>query len=135
LVHEHGLNLTAGTMAAAGKYIARSDEVGRYKDWHEFHKPGFFTSETDIVGLVRAATGTVGCRHPITYFVEAADDIVYCSADIEDGIKRGVLRWNDVEDKLLTYAENSMLISDVIKQAKRHASPLQDKGRAYQDAL
>src|ERR1700685_3189873 len=99
LVHDYGLNFTAGTQAAAGKYIAGSDEING-KSGHEFSKPGFFASEAEIFRLAREATGTVGCRHPITYIVEAADDIVYCSVDLEDGIRRGALIWNEVESKL-----------------------------------
>ncbi len=134
LVHPYGLNLTAGTMAAAGKYIAPSNMVETDKR-HEFSKPGFFESEAYIVHLVREATGTIGTRHPITYLVEAADDIVYCSVDIEDGIRRRVLLWEEVEETLLKQAEGSELVIDVLNRAKKHASPLKGEGKAYFDAL
>lgn len=134
LVHGDGLNFTAGTMSAGGKYLATSDNVGK-NGWHEFSKPGHFISEAHIVDLVRSATGTEGCRHPITYFVEAADDIVYCSVDLEDGIRRGVLSWDDVEAKLLKEADESPLVKRVISAAKKHAEPLKSEGKAYHSAL
>jgi dGTPase len=84
LADSYGLNFTAGTLSAACKYIAPSDQVDKTK--HERSKPGFFASEDDIVRKVRELTGTADCRHPIAYLVEAADDIVYCSVDLEDGI-------------------------------------------------
>lgn len=134
LVHGHGLNLTAGTMAAGGKYIAASNQVEK-NGRHEFSKPGFFTSEADIVKRVRSATGTLGCRHPITYFVEAADDIVYCSVDLEDGMRRGALIWDSVESKLRANGDGSPLVEKVLQAAKLHAAPLVREGKAYFDAL
>lgn len=132
LVHPHGLNFTAATMSAAGKYLAASNEV-KTRDWHEFSKPGYFSSETSIVRAVRQATGTVDCRHPLTFLVEAADDIVFCSVDIEDAIRRGVLHWETVESML--NKEGGELAELVVKDAERHAKPLRDEGRAYHSAL
>jgi dGTPase len=134
LVHCYGLNFTAGTLSAAGKYLAASNEVGK-NGWHEFSKPGYFTSEAETFRLVREATGTLGCRHPITYFVEASDDIVYCSVDLEDGIRRGVLIWDSVEAKLRKESEGSPLVERALAAAKKHAGPLKDQGRAYYEAL
>lgn len=34
-----------------------------------------------------------GVRHPATYLLEAADDIVYLCDDIEDGVKKGYIPW------------------------------------------
>ena len=33
----------------------------------------------------------VGCRHPVSYIMEAADDISYCIADIEDAVEKDIL--------------------------------------------
>jgi len=134
LVHEYGLNFTAGTLAAAGKYLAASSELGK-NGWHEFKKTGFFTSESEIFEQVRSVTGTTGCRHPITYFVETADDIVYCSVDLEDSLRRRILVWDDVESKLRSLTSDDPLVLRVIKAAKAHAHPLVEYGRAYPDAL
>lgn len=35
-------------------------------------------------------------RHPLTYFMEAADDICYCIIDIEDAFRAKVLSENDI---------------------------------------
>lgn len=101
----HGLNLTAGTLAAAVKYVSRSDQTGSV---HTRDKPGYFFSEAPIVQAVREKTGLAeGVRHPITFFVEASDDIVYSVVDLEDGIKKKTITWEqlkafftDEEDKL-----------------------------------
>jgi len=38
-----------------------------------------------------------GCRHPIVYLVEAADDIAYCLSDIEDGIEKNIVTIDDLK--------------------------------------
>jgi len=94
-----GLNLTFGTLSASCKYIAPSHESGDNGD-HAKSKPGYFASENGIVKQIRNKTGTGDARNPITYLVEAADDIVYSVADIEDAVKKGVLAWSTVKEYL-----------------------------------
>jgi dGTPase len=95
-----GLNLTFGTLSALGKYVAQSDKANRKATNRAHRKPGYFTSEAAIVKQVREQTGTGEARHPICYLVEAADDIVYLAADVEDAVKKNVLSWNEVEKTL-----------------------------------
>lgn len=93
----YGLNLTCGTLSAACKYIAASDKMVEAK---ECKKPGYFASEYDRISLIQTQTGTGDARNPITYLVEASDDIVYSLADIEDAIKKKVITWAEVEGAL-----------------------------------
>jgi len=95
----NGLNLTFGTLSASCKYVAPSHESGENGD-HAKSKPGYFASENDIVRQIREKTGTGNARNPIACLVEAADDIVYSVADIEDAVKKGVLAWRTVEEDL-----------------------------------
>ena len=48
-------------------------------------------------------TGAIGCRYPLTYLLEAADDIAYITADIEDAVKKGLITY----DRLLHELRNS----------------------------
>src|ERR1017187_7319416 len=77
LVNTYGLNFTYGTLSAACKYTAGSDRCDSESRIHEITKPGFFASENELIEQVRANTGTGLFRNPITFLVEAADDIVY----------------------------------------------------------
>jgi dGTPase len=131
---DYGLNFTAGTLAAACKYIAPANDLVK-ENVHERSKPGYFTSETEIVTRVRTLTGTPDCRHPITYLVEAADDIVYCSVDLEDGIRRGVLDWHDVELSLLKQSAKADIVKKVLQQARDHVRPARLSGKAKYDEL
>lgn len=96
----NGLNLTFGTLSAACKYVAASHEANKDHHDHARTKPGFFSSENGLIKQIREQTGTGDARNPITFLVESADDIVYSVADIEDGIKKAVISWKEVEDIL-----------------------------------
>ena len=91
-----GLNFTFGTLSALMKYVAPSDVADANHSDPAFRKPGYFASESDVVAEIREATGTGKARHPIAVLVEAADDIVYLAADVEDGVRKKVLSWPEV---------------------------------------
>ena len=101
-----GLNLTFGTLSALCKCTASSVEAGK-GDNHAKSKTGYFTSENDRVQKIREKTGTGDARNPITFLVEAADDIVYSVADIEDGVKKRILSWSQLNHLLHNAPEAS----------------------------
>jgi len=96
----NGLNLTFGTLSASCKYTAASNEACSDSYDHAISKPGYFSSENSLVEQIREATGTGENRNPLTFLIEAADDIVYSVADIEDGVKKGILGWTELKAKL-----------------------------------
>lgn len=102
LADYNGLNLTFGTLSALCKYVASSDMANKKAADRAYRKPGYFASEASIVEQIREETGTGEARHPLCFLVEAADDIVYLAADIEDAVKKGVLSWAEVEEQLNT---------------------------------
>jgi dGTPase len=119
LAHDHGLNLTCATASAVRKYLAPSHEADLGSPIHEKTKPGFFLSEADILDRIADRTSTKKRRHPVTYLVEAADDIVYSVVDIEDGIKKGLLRWPMVLEYLMAHCGNSAVFQEALKGADR----------------
>ncbi len=55
-------------------------------------KPGFYYSEKDLVEKIQKTLNIqTGHRFPITYIMEAADDISYLTADLEDAHVKGIL--------------------------------------------
>jgi len=88
-------NLTAAALAALMKYPVASHER---KDGHAASKKhGYFTSEREAVDWIRARTGLkAGQRHPLTWIMEASDDIAYSVLDIEDAIKKGLVSAEDL---------------------------------------
>lgn len=100
-----GLDLTAGTLAALMKYPITCDR--RNKDSISTKKYGYFESEHEVVSWMRNETGLqAGQRHPLTWIMEAADDIAYSSLDIEDAMHKGIISPDDVL-AILTHKLNS----------------------------
>lgn len=121
LADEYGLNLTFGTLSAACKYVSPSDRSGLGPN-RSTKKPGYFASENDLIESIRGETGTGPARNPITYLVEAADDIVYSVADIEDAVKKGVITWEEVERVICNEADGGIPeeLANVVMDVKAH---------------
>jgi dGTPase len=90
-----GLNLTSATLAALMKYTVRADSRDRSHAASKKH--GFHASEEEVVKWIREQTGLkAGQRHPLTWIMEACDDIAYSVLDIEDAIKKGLVSAEDL---------------------------------------
>jgi dGTPase len=90
-----GLNLTAATLAALMKYTASSDKINDSNA--STKKFGFFFSEAHLVDWIRERTGLQeGQRHPLTWLMEACDDVAYSVLDIEDAIKKRIISPEDL---------------------------------------
>ncbi len=100
LVDEHGMNLTYALLNTIIKYPISSIQIdpttGNVKD----KKMGYYFAEQQIYEEIAATTGTIGCRHPLTYILEAADDLAYKTADIEDAFVKGFLPYHAFENEL-----------------------------------
>ena len=60
-------------------------------------KPGFYYSEKEqIESMQQKLSIKQGHRFPITYIMEAADDISYLTADLEDSVEKGILTLDEV---------------------------------------
>ncbi len=94
------LNLSYTQIASILKYTRGAYEEKPNKEDPQAYlkkKPGFYYSERDIVEKICATLNIAkGCRFPITYIMEAADDISYLNADIEDAVDKGILKFDDV---------------------------------------
>ncbi len=100
LVDEHGMNLTYALLNTIVKYPVASDEIdpksGNIKD----KKLGYYLADADIFREIQEATGTNGRRHPLTFILEAADDIAYKTADIEDAFIKGFISYQKLLEEL-----------------------------------
>jgi dGTPase len=96
LVHSLlNLNLTYSQAAGILKYtrpgILPKRDIPKEKNYL-MKKVGFYYSETDYIEALRSSLAIApGCRHPVSYIMEAADDISYCLADIEDAVEKGLI--------------------------------------------
>ena len=113
---EGGLRLSYATLGTFVKYPKESLPVKPSSNISD-KKYGFFQNEkntyVDIaneLGLLKDDGGYN--RHPLTFLVEAADDICYTLIDFEDGINLGLVQ----EDYALEYLIN--LVRDSINTEK-----------------
>jgi dGTPase len=64
-------------------------------------KVGYYFSEKEYVKNLWESQGTAaGHRHPASYIMEAADDISYCIADLEDAVEKGILDIEKLQSSL-----------------------------------
>lgn len=90
-----GLNLTAATLGAFGKYpFPLSPDQKKY---------GVHRADLDSMDFVARATGLSARgegwqRHPLAWLMEAADDICYLTVDLEDAAMMGLIEVGDLCD-------------------------------------
>mgnify|MGYP003630077110 FL=1 len=132
-----GLRLSYATLGAFMKYPKES--LPKKPTKHICDKKfGFFQSEkysfkniADDLGLpIRSKDNTISFgRHPLTFLVEAADDICYTIIDFEDGINLGLIS----EDYALEYLIK--LVKDTINTKKYNSLEYMEDRLSYLRAL
>ncbi len=104
-----GMRLTAATVGALLKYPWTTlDPNGRKKfNIYQTELP-FIRRVADELGLIGQG-GDRWARHPLSYLMEAADDICYALLDLEDAVEIGLLGDAEVESILaeLTFTETA----------------------------
>jgi dGTPase len=98
IIDENGMNLSYPLLNTIIKYPVPSNKIN--KDSLASHKIGYFFSEiaifTEIVSSTMTNNGDKTCRHPLTFLLEAADDITYRTDDLEDAFNKKKLRVADI---------------------------------------
>jgi dGTPase len=90
---EGGLNLTAATLAAFGKYPFPLKKGGKK---YGIHRADMATMEAaaEATGMIREGEGWR--RHPLAWLMEAADDICYLTVDLEDAAWLGMVSFDNL---------------------------------------
>ena len=131
-----GLRLSYATLGAFMKYPKES--LPKKPSNHIADKKyGFFQSEKEAfqdvakeLGLQSRSTKDLSySRHPLTYLVEAADDICYTIIDFEDGINLGLIQ----EEFALEYL--SKIIRETIRPENYYALSTKQDRVGYLRAL
>ncbi|WP_417362434.1 deoxyguanosinetriphosphate triphosphohydrolase [Galbibacter sp.] len=132
-----GLRLSYATLGAFMKYPKESLPKRPTKQIAD-KKFGFFQSEKQLFADVATELGLKQtrhgedisfARHPLTFLVEAADDICYTIIDFEDGINLGLIQ----EEFALEYLIK--LVKDSINTQKYHALDTKEDRLGYLRAL
>ncbi len=93
---DYGLDLTTAALSLIIKYPVSSSEKRHLKKNNQTtassKKIGYFKSETTMFESIRKSVGLSGyVRHPLTFLLEAADDISYLSSDIQDSYRKKLI--------------------------------------------
>lgn len=105
LVDEHGMNLTQALLGTIIKYPVSSLEIDKKSGDIRTKKMGYYYAERDLFAKVQQALGTNGHRHPLAFALEAADDIAYKTADVEDAFKKGCITYQQLVEELRAYGQ------------------------------
>lgn len=128
-----GLRLTYATLGAMLKYPWTVEHAGQKQ------KFSCYQAETPLLEDVATRLGLPQlaprrwARHPLSYLMEAADDICYALLDLEDGIEIGVLKYEQVEPILISLIGDSAELRDELAESpttRRRISLL--RGQAIQ---
>jgi dGTPase len=111
---EYGLNLTSATLSALIKYPCASFEATKHGP-KALKKFGYFKADQGTYELVREKTGLSGhVRHPLTFMMEAADDIAYATGDLEDVLKKGLVSYEEIRAILRNNSDE--FAKDMVKE-------------------
>lgn len=105
LKDQHSYNLSFPVLASIIKYPF-SSMTGNDESKSLLHKKfGYFSTEEGFFReiwdkLEIKDINGIDTRHPITYLLEASDDIAYSIADIEDGTKKGIITFKEIIEGL-----------------------------------
>lgn len=126
IVHKlQRLNLSYSQIASIVKYTRGAYEEKNEKYSYLSKKPGFFYSEKDFVKNIQGILEIKKYhRFPLTYIMEAADDISYLSADIEDAVDKGILDFDAIYELIKNetqvinekYNTNNTMLFDIIEK-------------------
>lgn len=92
---DNSFNLTMPTLATIIKYPYSSIDGNKSKEEAQNHaqqKFGYYQSEVSTYEKIcNELSMKPNQRHPLTYLLEAADDIANVTSDVEDGFKMGII--------------------------------------------
>lgn len=104
-----GMRLTAAAIGALIKYpwtadapVETAQKRNKFNIYHT--ELPYFRRVADELGLIRLDE-RVWARHPLSYLMEAADDICYAILDLEDAVEIGILDFQEFERLFARIAE------------------------------
>ncbi len=132
LVDENGMNLTYALLNTIIKYPVSSTEINKKSGDIKDKKMGYYFADQEIFEDIQKETGTNGKRHPLTFILEAADDIAYKTADIEDAFVKGFLSYYTLREELKALKEKEIQENSSYES---RIDPLEILDRQYERGL
>ena len=126
LIGPNGLHLTSSVMDTIIKYPVNSIEKNRRQkimQTERCYKRKLDTSKVKKILFQKSQrkSGTGISRNPLCFILEAADDLAYTFADLEDGYNKGMYSYDDLL-QVIQSAEDSYgdrIIDETSKRCER----------------
>ncbi len=99
-----GFDLSFSVLGSMLKYPISSWELEQQTD-HGYRKMGYYYAERELFAALNRETGMNGRRHPLSYLLEAADDIAYRRSDMEDAMVKQVIGYDKIAAAVSAYAQ------------------------------
>lgn len=96
--NEGGMRLTAAALGAMIKYpwtVGNTPKPGKFNLYQS--ELAYFESVAEALGLPQDGQLQRWARHPLSYLMEAADDVCYAILDLEDAVEMGILEVDEFE--------------------------------------
>ncbi len=122
LIDDHGMNLTYALLNTIIKYPVDSLSIDPKSGDIKDKKMGYYCTERALYRDIVNETGAVDCRYPLTFLLEAADDIAYKTADIEDAVRKGMITFGALREELLSERFMSRCANEAQKRALASAA-------------
>lgn len=132
LTGDNGMQLTYALLNTLIKYPVSSCEVDKNSGNIKDKKIGYYYAEKDLFEEITLSTGAEDCRHPLTYLLEAADDIAYLTGDIEDAVKKGILSYEQILGELNNEANIGKCRSE--EERKYYQNAIEQLKKKYKTA-
>ncbi len=128
----YDINLTYSVINTLIKYPNDSLSIDKKSNNVKFHKMGYYYAEKDFFDNLCKETGTkikdTFVRHPLTFLLEAADDIAYATSDLEDALKKGLFTVNQFIEYFEKALKNETFIDgDKKERSKRLLNNLKER--------
>jgi len=133
----YGLNLTAATLSTLVKYPCSSIQ-SKTSGAKALSKFGYFKDDEATFQEIRKLTGLKDhIRHPLTFLMEAADDIAYATGDLEDVLKKGLVSYETIRAILKKNTEGpaAELVKQYLEGAFKTLSVVSDTRERQQLSL
>lgn len=99
-----GFDLSYAVLGAMMKYPVSAQQLEQNNPCG-YRKMGYYYAEKELFEDISRRTGMDGRRHPLSYLLEAADDIAYHTSDVEDAVVKKVLNYRQIAAAFADYAQ------------------------------
>ncbi len=127
-----GMNLTFALLNTIIKYPVNSTKIDKKSGDIRTKKLGYYYSEQTLFNEITESTGAGELRCPLTFLLEAADDLAYKTADIEDACVKCYVNYNLLSEELKS--ENYRALCETDEEAAELENAAAELEKSYGSA-